>query len=51
MMNRRMRELYPHFNVGITTGLRGDFGNLWLDKYRHWCFQPTNFTLDYARTK
>jgi hypothetical protein len=50
-MNRRVRELHPNFNVGISTGLRGAPSNLWHDRYRHWCFRPAQFALDYERTK
>lgn len=50
-INGRIRELYPHFNIGISTGLRGDHINRWSDPYRHWCFTPTEFELDESRVK
>lgn len=37
-INKRIRELYPNFNIGITTGLQGDLGNRWDHPYRHWNF-------------
>lgn len=50
-INSRIRELYPNFNIGATTGLRGDPANRWLDPYRHWCFTPREFELDESRVK
>jgi hypothetical protein len=37
-INKRIRDLYPHFNIGITTGHQGDRANRWHHRYRHWRF-------------
>jgi hypothetical protein len=44
-INKRIRDLYPHFNVGITTGHQGDLANRWLHPYRHWNFRSKNATI------
>jgi hypothetical protein len=38
-INERIRELYPYFNIGITTGHQGNLANRWRHAYRHWNFQ------------
>ena len=38
-IQKNITEIYPNFNVGITTGIRGDITNRWNDPYRHWSFQ------------
>lgn len=50
-MHKHIRDLHPNFNIGISTGVRGDRANRWRDPYRHWLFIPTNHTLDYGKTK
>lgn len=50
-ISTRIRALYPNFNIGASTGLRGDPGNRWNDPYRHWCFTPREFELDESRVK
>lgn len=37
----RIRKIYPNFNIGITTGHKGDTANRWKHPYRHWRFSPT----------
>lgn len=39
---RRVRELYPNFNIGISTSLRDEHANRWHDPYRHWLFKTEN---------
>lgn len=34
--------IYPNFNIGITTGTRGDVANRWHHPYRHWKFEREN---------
>ena len=46
-----IRDIYPNFNIGITTGIRGNIKNRWLDPYRHWLFKTRNSTLDKKLTK
>ena len=41
----------PNFNVGITTGLDGDWPNRWHHPYRHWLFVPRNHRVDGRLTK
>jgi hypothetical protein len=41
-INQRIRQIYPNFNVGISTGKRGAIESLWEDPYRHWKFVPTD---------
>jgi uncharacterized protein DUF3800 len=41
-INKRIRDLYPNFNVGITTGHHGDRANRWHHAYRHWNFRAKN---------
>ena len=48
---KNIREIYPNFNIGITTGTRGNVKNRWLDPYRHWLFKTKNSTLDKNLTK
>lgn len=38
-INQRISKIYPHFNIGITTGHHGDRANRWHHVYRHWKFQ------------
>lgn len=41
-----IREMlgYP-FNIGISTGFRGEIANQWHHPYRHWLFIPKNFEI------
>lgn len=41
-INKRIRQIYPNFNIGITTGLKSDFANTYLMPYRHWVFVGKN---------
>lgn len=38
---KEIQKTYPNFNIGITTGTRGDIRNYWKDPYRHWIFQSS----------
>jgi hypothetical protein len=48
---KRIRRLYPNFNIGETTGKGGDWENLWRHPYRHWKFVPSDHEIDPTRTK
>ncbi len=50
-IHERICQLYPNFNIGDTTGKRGDPANLWCDPYRHWKFVPKNHEIDTTKTK
>lgn len=41
-INARIRDIYPNFNIGISTGFKNDVKNLWNHPYRHWCFLPNH---------
>ena len=45
----RIRELYPKFNIGITTG--GSREDRWAQPYRHWAFVPHDHEYDETLTK
>lgn len=49
-INRRIREIYPNFNIGITTPIRIP-SDSWRQVYRHWSFVPKYHTRDTSRTK
>jgi hypothetical protein len=51
MINRRIRKIYPNFNIGITTGTNGDQENYWKHPYRHWLFRPRSYREDDSKTK
>lgn len=44
-INKRIRAIYPNFNIGITIG-GGTGAGRWLHLYRHWQFVPRNFEYD-----
>jgi hypothetical protein len=50
-INRRIRAIYPNFNIGVSTADAGDIRNRWLHPYRHWCFLPGNRRTDLERSK
>jgi len=37
-INQNIRNIYPNFNIGISTGTKGIMENRWHHPYRHWCF-------------
>ena len=39
-INKRICEIYPRFNIGVSTGMKGDPANKWNHPYRHWSFIP-----------
>jgi len=49
-INRRIRIIYPYFNIGITTGTK-DITNFWVHPYRHWRFMPKGARFDETKTK
>jgi hypothetical protein len=44
-MNKRMREIRPGFNVGISTGTDIDLTDRWNHSYRHWRFLPREYDI------
>ena len=46
-----IRKILPDFNIGISTGDRGNVKNRWLDPYRHWNFISKNSIFDKKLTK
>lgn len=42
VINKNIREIYPNFNIGISTGIHGNNQNIWLHEYRHWSFIPNS---------
>lgn len=42
----RIREIKPHFNIGISTGTNGEIENRWKQPYRHWLFVSINSEVD-----
>jgi hypothetical protein len=50
-LQRRIRLIYPGFNIGDSTGKGGDWSSLWTHPYRHWKFIPKNHEIDDTRVK
>ena len=50
-INRRIAQTYPNFNIGVSTGDRGDLMNRWEDPYRHWLFRPNGAEIDISKGK
>lgn len=51
LINSQIREVYPRFNIGVSTGLQGDITNQWKHPYRHWLFVPSEYEVDSMQTK
>ena len=49
-INSKIRELYPDFNIGISTPIK-DESDRWFQIYRHWSFKPKHHTRNLTRTK
>lgn len=50
-INKRIRRIYPNFNIGISTGVKGDKRNRWNHPYRHWLFTPTEYKINEKYSK
>ncbi|HEX8670428.1 MAG TPA: DUF3800 domain-containing protein [Longimicrobium sp.] len=50
-INARVRQIYPHFNIGISTGTPGGPVDRWTHPYRHWLFVPREAVIDNSRGK
>ncbi len=48
---REVQTIRPGLNIGISTGLGGDFSKLWSAPYLHWRFIPKQCEWDYSLTK
>ncbi|MDO8588064.1 MAG: hypothetical protein Q7T82_13645 [Armatimonadota bacterium] len=46
-----VRKIFPNFNIGITTGIQGDYENRWRHPYSHWLFMPNDTSYEKALTK
>ncbi|MBX7225345.1 MAG: hypothetical protein K1X55_04895 [Chitinophagales bacterium] len=47
---KRIQEIRPGFNIGISTGY-DDETEKWTQPYRHWCFIPKEFEIDKSKFK
>lgn len=50
-LNKRIRELYPGFNIGISTGTPNGEIDRFKQPYRHWLFVPKDSRLDLTQVK
>lgn len=50
-MRNHICDVHPNFNIGVSTGLRGDLSKRWSDPYLHWCFTPGQYDYDPDLTK
>ncbi|MGG1878881.1 DUF3800 domain-containing protein [Paenibacillus cisolokensis] len=51
-INNRIREIYPNFNIGVSTGYT-DIQDRWNHPYRHWLFIPSEHRIspEYVKRK
>ncbi|BCJ87503.1 hypothetical protein skT53_24880 [Effusibacillus dendaii] len=49
-INKRIREIYPNFNIGISAGTK-NIHDRWLHPYRHWLFVPSQHKIAPEYTK
>ncbi|MFO0109064.1 MAG: DUF3800 domain-containing protein [Alphaproteobacteria bacterium] len=47
----RIEEIYPRFNIGVTTALKQGHPSLWKHQYRHWIFSPREYEMDSVASK
>ena len=47
---QKIRQIYPGFNIGCTTGKQAR-ENIWSHPYRHWLFVPKNSEIDTTQSK
>lgn len=50
-ISTRIRQIYPNFNIGESTGTQGDVTNRWKHPYRHWKLIPKNHERDFSKAK
>jgi Protein of unknown function (DUF3800) len=50
-INKKLRSMYPGFNIGVTTGQTEGKHVRWSHLYRHWCFKPLQSVMDHSRGK
>lgn len=50
-INELIRQIYPYFNIGISTGVGDGLECRWKHPYRHWRFVPKDFTINEPRFK
>jgi len=50
-INKRIRLIYPRFNVGCSTSVGDSISNAWHHPYRHWLFRPKNHEIDLTKSK
>lgn len=48
---KRIQEICPGFDIGVSTGRGGDAASLWLAPYRHWSFLPKSMSRSSGRPK
>lgn len=46
-----IRQIYPNFNIGESTGRQGDWTNVWKHPYRHWKLIPKDHEHDASKAK
>jgi hypothetical protein len=47
----RIINIYPNFNIGVSTSFKDDERNIWLHPYRHWLFVAKDHVKDSGKTK
>jgi hypothetical protein len=50
-INKRIRDIYPNFNIGVSTSRLGNPENSWNHQYRHWLLKSNNSTVDISKGK
>lgn len=50
-VNKRIRALYPGFNIGTSTGCPNGLSDRWLHPYRHWKFVSDEYDYDESAVK
>ena len=50
-INAKIRDIYPKFNIGLSTSQKEGPQVRWTHAYRHWCFIPNDRQLDLSHSK
>lgn len=46
IINKEIRSIYPHFNIGVSTGCHYGPSDRWTHPYRHWLFMPAKHEIN-----